>query len=151
MQLQSNLIFKKISIILVFTFIYTQNVLSEQDEQAVPETKYLGPQDLTKEDRAMLIGQREKYHQCLNGTVQRELNNYDDPRVLVDIAMKNCAIEMENLYNWMTLRNIEPGFKQGYIRQTSNRAVNQLLRVVMVQMAAKNETDTSSELSEKIH
>ena len=142
-KLNSNV--KQVFILLVIAFICTQNVLSEPVDQTESNNEYLGPQDLTREDHAMLVEQREKYNQCLRETVQKELNNHDDPRVLVDFAMKNCAFEMENLYNWMTLRNIDPGFKQGYIKQASNRAVNNLLRVVMIQMAARNEADTTAE------
>ena len=61
----------------------------------------------------------------------------DDPRHVVDFAMKKCATELENLNMEMTARNFDPNFRQGYIKRISNRSANQTLKIVMMGMARK--------------
>ena len=108
-----------------------------EGESNPDQVEYLTQDQMTDEDYTRLSEGAAKYDACLNEKSARELQNYDDPRHVVDTAMKQCAIVLDELNNWMIFRKIPPGFANRYMQKTVNRSVNKLLPRVMMQTAAR--------------
>ena len=111
---------------------------SETTEPPVQQ-EYLTADKMTREDRDMLAQHSENYNYCLSNTSIEQMQLQPDPRHVVDIAMKQCAVELENLDKKMIERNFDPVFRQGYLRRVSNHGANQTLRMVMMTMANRPE------------
>jgi hypothetical protein len=79
------------------------------------------------------------YDECLTETSHAEVPNYNDPRHVVDVAMKQCAVKLEELNAWLTEKRFPPHFKKGYITKTSNKSVRQVLPEVMFMMSQKQQ------------
>ena len=109
--------------------------------------EYITPDQLTSEDIGMLQEYSNSYNQCLTESSFQQLQTYDDPRQAVDIAMKQCAVHLEELNRKMMERNIEPGFIQGYIRRTNLKGSNIALRAAMIGAIQKQQNEQASEQS----
>ena len=107
--------------------------------------EYITPDQLTGEDIEMLQEYSNSYNQCLRESSFQQLQTYDDPRQAVDIAMKQCAVHLEELNEEMIHRNLEPGFRQGYIRRTSLKGGNIALRAAMLGAIQKQQNEQASE------
>ena len=101
------------------------------------QAEYLTPDQMTEEDYAKLSDSAAEYDACLSDKSAEQLNNYNDPRQVVDTAMKQCVPVLENLKSWMIERKFPPGFANHYIRKTVNRTVTEVLPKVMMQTAAR--------------
>jgi hypothetical protein len=112
---------------------------SNQHDSGDPEgqTGFLQPGDMTEDDYAMMTEYSYRYKQCLEENSLAGPGKYSDPRQAVDNAMKECAFVLEELDQLMAKRNFHPDFRQGYIRRTSNRAVNSTLRDVIIRFATQ--------------
>ncbi len=95
------------------------------------------PNQITEDDYAKLSDYAVQYDACLNEKSRIEINNFNDPRHVVDTAMKQCAVKLEALNSWMQERKFPPGFIHKYIQKTSNRTVGKLLPAVMMEIAAR--------------
>ena len=116
------------------------SIVAAEENTANPEdSAYITPDKLTREDKMMLSDYSNRYETCMNETSVAQLQSQDDPRHVVDFAMKQCAVELENLNMEMTARNIDPNFRQGYIRHITNHSVNRTLRMVMIGMANRQQ------------
>ena len=93
---------------------------------------YITPDEMTPEDIEMLQEYSDYYNQCLVETTQQQLAIQDDARQVANIAMKDCAVHLEKLYQEMTRKNFDPGFAQGYVRRVSNKGGNMALRAAMM-------------------
>ena len=110
----------------------------ENSEDSNPSaSEYLSPDQMTEDDYAKLSEYSSEYDSCLNEESRIQLNNFDDPRHVVDTAMKKCAFRLEELNVWMQDRNFPPGFIHKYIQKTSNKTVNKVLPSVMMAIAAR--------------
>jgi len=98
---------------------------------------YLAPEEITKEDYAMMSDYAYRYDACLNQVSQEQMDKLADPRHVVDYAMKQCASELEELDHKMIARNIDPDYRQGFISNVSRKSVNDTLRNVMMSMASR--------------
>jgi hypothetical protein len=98
---------------------------------------YLAPEEITKEDYDMMSDYAYRYDSCLNQTSQEQMDKQPDPRHVVDYAMKQCAVELEELDRKMTARNFDPAYRQGYIGKVNRQSVNNTLRSVMMGMASR--------------
>jgi hypothetical protein len=126
----------------LFLFIILANpfiALAEEDNgsSALQAREFLTPDKMTKEDYEMLNGYSTSYNQCLTETSIKQMEAQSDPRIVVDFAMKFCAVQLEELNKKMIDRNYDPNFRQGYIHRISNKGANNTLRVMMMGMAAK--------------
>jgi len=99
--------------------------------------RYLAPEEITSEDYDMMSDYAYRYDDCLNQTSQEQIDKQPDPRHVVDYAMKQCAVELEELDRKMIARNFDPAYRQGYIGKVNRQAVNNTLRNVMMGMAAQ--------------
>lgn len=100
-------------------------------------TVVITPANMTREDGNLLNEYSAEYNQCLTEISIQQLQTEDDPRHVVDHAMKTCAVKLEELDREMMARNFDPDFRKGYIRTVSNRSANNILRTVMMGMAAR--------------
>ena len=107
------------------------------DSGTGPATEYLTPDKMTREDYEMLNEYSASYNQCLAETSIKQMETQSDPRIVVDFAMKLCAVHLEELNQKMIDRNYEPNFRESYIHRAGNRGANTTLRIVMMGMAAK--------------
>jgi len=98
---------------------------------------YLAPEEITREDYDMMSDYASRYAACLDQTSMEQMNIQADARHVVDYAMKQCAVELEELDRKMTEKNIDPTYRQGFIGKVNHQAVNNTLRNVMMAMAAR--------------
>ncbi len=110
---------------------------SADQDNTVQQSEYLSPDEITRDDYEKMAQHSAQYHDCLQEKSRAEINNYNDPRHVVDSAMKLCAYELENLNVWMTERKFSLPFRRGYIRRTSTRTVGKLMPAVMMAIASR--------------
>lgn len=104
-----------------------------------PEPEYLSQDQVTQEDYITMAEFGGAYDECLTNTSRAEVANYDDPRHVVDVAMKQCAVKLEDLNDWLTKSKFPPGFKKGYIRKISGSSVRQVMPEIMYMMSIKQQ------------
>ena len=122
-------------VILVIPLVVLAGEITDSPtEQA---TDYLTPDKMTREDYNMLNEYIASYNQCLAENSIKQMETQSDPRIVVDSAMKLCAVRLEELNQKMIDHNYEPNFREGYIHRAGNRGANNTLRIVMMSMAAK--------------
>ncbi len=109
----------------------------EVDPKLEPE--YLSQDQVTREDYNTMSEFSSAYDECLTDTSRAEVANYNDPRHVVDIAMKQCAVKLEELYAWFTERRFPPSFIKGYIRKLSGKSVRQVMPEVMFMISNKQQ------------
>ncbi len=132
-------IFRTTSIFLILLPVYA--ISGELPEvPTLPQAEYLTPDKMTREDHMMLAEYTDNYNGCLQDTSIEQMSTQNDPRHVVDFAMKHCASILEELDQKMIEDNYDPNFRQGYIRRASNQAANGMLRLVMMGMANRQST-----------
>ncbi|HKK15184.1 MAG TPA: hypothetical protein VJ981_00650 [Gammaproteobacteria bacterium] len=99
------------------------------------------PANMSHEDGNLLNEYAAGYNECLTNTSIQQMQNENDPRRVVDHAMKACAFKLEELDQKMTARNFDPNFRMGYIHSVSKRGANNVLRAVMIGMAARQDQE----------
>ena len=109
----------------------------EVDPKLEPE--YLSQDQVTREDYNMMSEFSDAYDECLTDTSRAEVANYNDPRNVVDVAMKQCAVKLEELNDWLTEKNFPPSFKRGYIKRLSGKSVRRVLPEVMFMISNKQQ------------
>jgi len=107
--------------------------------EASSEPEYISQSDVTKEDYNMMDEFKAAYNECMTETSRAEVPNYNDPRHVVDVAMKQCAVNLEELNDWLTEKRFPPHFKKGYIIKLSNKSVRQVMPKVMFMMSQKQQ------------
>ena len=109
------------------------------EDEAKIEPEYLSQDQVTQEDYITMAEFGGAYDECLTNTSRAEVANYDDPRHVVDVAMKQCAVKLEDLNDWLTKSKFPPGFKKGYIRKISGSSVRQVMPEIMYMMSIKQQ------------
>ena len=99
--------------------------------------EYLDPNEITEDDYNMMMDYASRYDGCLNDKSFAGINNYNDPRHVVDAAMKQCAFELEELNQKMTDRKFPPDYRQNFIQKANSHAVGNTLQAIMVEMASR--------------
>ncbi len=103
----------------------------------MPQEMYITPDKMTSEDRMLLSEYSGSYNSCLTGVSMQQMEVQADARNVVDYAMKECAVKLEELDQKMIERNFEPNFRMGYLHMVSNKGANNVLRSVMMGMATR--------------
>lgn len=103
------------------------------------EPEYISQSEVTREDYNMMNEFAVAYDECLTEASRSEVANYNDPRHVVDVAMKQCAVELEELNEWLTEKRFPPHFKKGYVTKISNKSVRQVMPEVMFLMSQKQQ------------
>lgn len=119
----------------IFTVTFAADGASGRNES--DKTVVITPANMSRDDEYLLNEYSARYNECLTETSVKQLQTADDPRHVVDHAMKTCAVKLEELDRKMIERNFDPDFRKGYIRRVSNRSANNVLRTVMMGMAAR--------------
>ncbi len=101
--------------------------------------EYLSQDQVTQEDYNTMSEFSGAYDECLADTSRAEVANYDDPRHVVDVAMKQCAVKLEELNAWFTEKRFPPSFKKGYIKRLSGKSVRRIMPEVMYMMSTKQQ------------
>ncbi len=109
------------------------------NQEANSEPEYLSQDQVTREDYSTMSEFEDAYDECMTDTSRAEVVNYNDPRHVVDVAMKQCAVKLEELNDWLTEKRFPPGFKKGHIRKISNKSVRQVMPEVMFMMSNKQQ------------
>ena len=123
----------KIVILIYFSILS----VSANDESS----EMLTQDQVSNEDYREMGKYSVEYHACLSKTAYQQIEHYEDSRRLVDFAMKECAVTLETLNNWLEEKKFPESFRRGYIRKISNKAVRNLLPQIMFMMS----TDQASE------
>lgn len=124
--------------LLLLTQIPVCAIAGGEDEAKI-EPEYLSQDQVTQEDYITMAEFGGAYDECLTNTSRAEVANYDDPRHVVDVAMKQCAVKLEDLNDWLTKSKFPPGFKKGYIRKISGSSVRQVMPEIMYMMSIKHQ------------
>ncbi len=103
------------------------------------EPEYISQSEVTREDYNMMDEFKVAYDECMTETSRAEVANYNDPRHVVDVAMKQCAVKLEELNDWLTEKRFPPHFKKGHITKISNKSVRQVMPEVMFMMSQKQQ------------
>jgi len=135
-----NRLTKIVLLLLILNPVY---VTAGGEEDIKPEVnsepEYLSQDQVTMEDYNTMNEFRVAYDDCMTETSRAEVVNYNDPRHVVDVAMKQCAVKLEELNEWLTEKRFPPDFKKGYIRKTSNKSVRKVMPEVMFMMSRKQQ------------
>lgn len=101
--------------------------------------EYISQSDVTKEDYNTMSKYGDAYDECLQDTSRAEVPNYNDPRHVVDVAMKKCAVKLEELHEWLTEKRFPPSFRQRHIRKLSSNTVGDVMPQIMFMMSTKQQ------------
>jgi len=135
-----NRLSKLLLLLLVLNPVYVAAGGEENiNQETNSEPEYLSQDQVTREDYSTMNEFKDAYDECMTETSRAEMANYSDPRHVVDVAMKQCAIKLEELNEWLTEKRFPPGFKQGYIRKISSKSVRQVMPGVMFMMSQKQQ------------
>ena len=116
-------------------------VIAGREDEVDPKLKpeYLSQDQVTREDYNTMSEFGISYDECLADTSRTEVANYNDPRHVVDVAMKKCAVKLEELNDWLTEKRFPPNFKKGHIRKLSGKSVRKVMPQVMFLMSTKQQ------------
>lgn len=116
-------------------------VVAGGEDEIDPKLKqeYLSQDQVTREDYNTMSEFGISYDECLADTSRAEVANYNDPRHVVDVAMKKCAVKLEELNDWLTEKRFPPNFKKGHIRKLSGKSVRKVMPQVMYLMSTKQQ------------
>jgi len=114
-------------------------VVAGGEDVVNPETEYLSQDQMTREDYNTMSEFGISYDECLADTSRAEVANYNDPRHVVDVAMKKCAVKLEELNDWLTEKRFPPNFKKGHIRKLSGQSVRKVMPQVMFLISTKQQ------------
>lgn len=116
-------------------------VIAGREDEIDPKLKpeYLSQDQVTREDYNTMSEFGISYDECLADTSRAEVANYNDPRHVVDVAMKKCAVKLEELNDWLTEKRFPPNFKKGHIRKLSGKSVRKVMPQVMFLMSTKQQ------------
>lgn len=98
---------------------------------------YITPEEMTQADYDLMAEHAYRYEACLNQASMSQIDTQPDVRHAVDYAMKQCAMELEELDKKLTARNIEPAFRLGFIGKINRQATTNTLRNMMMAFAAR--------------
>jgi len=114
-------------------------VVAGGEDVVNPETEYLSQDQMTREDYNTMSEFGISYDECLADTSRAEVAYYNDPRHVVDVAMKKCAVKLEELNDWLTEKRFPPNFKKGHIRKLSGQSVRKVMPQVMFLISTKQQ------------
>jgi len=135
-----NRLSKLLLLLLVLNPVYVAAGEEENiNQETNSEPEYLSQDQVTREDYSTMNEFKDAYDECMTETSRAEVANYGDPRHVVDVAMKQCAVKLEELNNWLTEKRFPPGFKKSYIRKISSKSVRQVMPEVMFMMSNKQQ------------
>jgi len=135
-----NRLSKLLLLLLVLNPVYVAAGGEENiNQETNSEPEYLSQDQVTMEDYSTMNEFKDAYDECMTETSRAEVANYSDPRHVVDVAMKQCAVKLEELNDGLTEKRFPPGFKKGYIRKISNKSVRQVMPEVMFMMSNKQQ------------
>jgi hypothetical protein len=135
-----NRLIKLVLLLLTLSPVYVTAVEQADTSQAASsEPEYISRSEVTNEDYNMMNEFKDAYDECMTNTSRAEVANYNDPRHVVDVAMKQCAVNLEELNEWLTEKRFPPHFKKGYITKISNKSVRKVMPEVMFMLSRKQQ------------
>ncbi len=135
-----NRLIKFVLLLLTLSPVYvTAGEEVETNPATSSEDEYISRSEVTNEDYNMMNEFKDAYDECMTNTSRAEVANYNDPRHVVDVAMKQCAVKLEELNEWLTEKRFPPHFKKGYITKISNKSVRQVMPEVMFMLSRKQQ------------
>jgi len=135
-----NRLIKLVLLLLTLGPVYVTAVEQADTSQAASsEPEYISQSEVTNEDYNMMNEFKDAYDECMTNTSRAEVVNYNDPRHVVDVAMKQCAVNLEELNEWLTEKRFPPHFKKGYITKISNKSVRKVMPEVMFMLSRKQQ------------
>jgi len=88
-----NRLIKLVLLLLTLGPVYVTAVEQADTSQAASsEPEYISQSEVTNEDYNMMNEFKDAYDECMTNTSRAEVVNYNDPRHVVDVAMKQCAV-----------------------------------------------------------
>lgn len=135
-----NRLIKLVLLLLTLSPVYvTAGEEVETNPATSSEDEYISRSEVTNEDYNMMNEFKDAYDECMTNTSRAEVANYNDPRHVVDVAMKQCAVKLEELNEWLSEKRFPPHFKKGYITKISNKSVRKVLPEVMFMLSRKQQ------------
>jgi hypothetical protein len=135
-----NRLIKFVLLLLTLSPVYvTAGEEVETNPATSSEDEYISRSEVTNEDYNMMNEFKDAYDECMTNTSRAEVANYNDPRHVVDVAMKQCAVKLEELNEWLTEKRFPPHFKKGYITKISNKSVRKVMPEVMFMLSRKQQ------------
>ena len=93
---------KLVFLLLILNPVYVAAGGEDTNPATSSEPEYISQSDVTREDYNMMDEFKVAYDECMTETSRAEVANYNDPRHVVDVAMKQCAVKLEELNEWLT-------------------------------------------------
>ncbi len=115
--------------LLLITLMWAIPSLAPATESAAQAETRL-PDALSEAERADMITAANAYSECLIAEASRS-EEEPDPRVIADAAMGACADRLQALGALLTALRLDPGYAEGFRRQTRDRAARSLLGLIM--------------------
>ncbi|HAZ60904.1 MAG TPA: hypothetical protein DCY89_04940 [Gammaproteobacteria bacterium] len=115
--------------LLLITLLWAMPSLAPATESAAPAETRL-PDALSDAERADMVTAANAYSECLITEATRH-DDEPDPRVIADAAMGACDERLQALGSLLTALRLDPGYAEGFRRQTRDRAARSLLGLIM--------------------
>lgn len=103
------------------------------------QAEYKTSGQMTQEEYQKVSVSSAEYNECLNEFAINQLQLQSDSRVIADHAMKECAIHLEELYEFLISGNYPPEAMRRFVSSISNKSANKLLSNVMRYKAAQSQ------------
>ena len=129
--------------LLVVSVLYGPANAEDAASGSLP-SPYITPEEMTQADYDLMAEYAYRYEACLNQASLSQIDTQPDVRHAVDYAMKQCAVELEELDQKLTARNIDPTFRLGFIGKINRDATNNTLRNMMMAFAARQSGETGT-------
>jgi len=94
---------------------------------------------MTQEEYQKVREASVEHNECMNEFALSQLKLQNDPRVITDHAMKECAPILEDLYNFLLTGNYAPQAMRRFVSSISNKTANKILSKLMMYMAGKSQ------------
>lgn len=104
---------------------------------AVAAENYITPADLSDDDSNAMYSYVMQYNQCM---MQGRLNPEIEGKSGQDAAnfiMQGCESKLDDLKDFLTAKNIEPGLVEGMSKSMRSRAARHLMTETMNNLAAQ--------------
>jgi len=99
--------------------------------------EYISPEDLTDQERIDLMSVASRYQACLRKESMAVIDNYGDVRQVAGVAMEICKPALDEVDEWMMSRNLDPDYRNAFIRNTRNKSVRAMLPQLMSAKSAR--------------
>lgn len=135
--------FIRIILLLSVQVAYTTAATETEEDHT---TSYLSPDQVSRDKYDVILDFKMNYDQCIIDTARAALINYNDPRHVLDIALKRCADQLNELNQWLIEERFPPNFRKAQLTKISRQSVRKTIPEIMFLMSTKSAAQSEPNL-----